>query len=112
MAKILGDGQRGRTQIFSELQSYYLFDDKFRPPAKGNDKGKVEGRVGYSRRHFMVPLPRAGLYELERIDRERCTMERRIPLVQFPVTKSLDTFEFMALPSLKKSLALELARCE
>jgi len=57
VARILGDGQRQRTQAFAELQSYYLFDDKFGRPAKGNDKGKVEGLVGYSRRHFMVPLP-------------------------------------------------------
>ena len=47
MAKILGDGQRQRTQAFAELQSYYRFDDKFGPPAKGNDKGEVEGLVGY-----------------------------------------------------------------
>ncbi len=57
MAKILGDGQDQRTQAFAELQSYYLFNDKFEPPAKGNYKGKVEGLVGYSRRHFMLPLP-------------------------------------------------------
>ena len=56
VAKILGNGQRQRTQAFSELQSHYLFDDKFGRPGKGNDKGKVEGLVGYSRRHFMVPL--------------------------------------------------------
>ncbi|MET3119278.1 transposase [Undibacterium sp. GrIS 1.8] len=53
VAKILGDGQRRRTQAFAELQSYNLFDDKFGRPAKG----KVERLVGYSRRHFMVPLP-------------------------------------------------------
>lgn len=57
VAKILGDGQLRRTQVFAQLQSYYLFDDKFGRPAKGNDKGKVEGLVGYSRRHFMVPMP-------------------------------------------------------
>ena len=56
VAQILGDGQRKRTQAFTELQSHYLFEDKFGRPAKGNDKGKVEGLVGYSRRHFMVPL--------------------------------------------------------
>ena len=112
MAKILGDGQRQRTQAFAELQSYYRFDDKFGPPAKGNDKGEVEGLVDYSRRHFIVPLPVAGLCELERIDRERRTMERRIRLARFPVTKSLDTFDFMAMPSLNKSLVLELAHCE
>jgi len=57
VAKILGDGKRQRTKEFAELQSHYLFEDKFGRPAKGNDKGNVEGLVGYSRRHFMVPMP-------------------------------------------------------
>ncbi len=86
-----------------------MFDDKFGLLAKGNDKGKVEGLVGYSRRHFMVPLPVAGLCQLERIDRERRTMELRIRLALFPVTQSLDTFDFMAMPNLNKSLVLEVA---
>ena len=50
VAKILGGEERQRTRSFSELQSYYLFADKFGRPAKGNDKGKVEGLVGYARR--------------------------------------------------------------
>jgi len=58
VARILGDGQRLKTRAFSELQSYYLFAEKFGRPAKGNDKGKVEGVVGYVRRNFMVPIPR------------------------------------------------------
>ncbi len=58
VAKILGDGRRTRTKAFAELQSHYLFEDRFGRPAKGNDKGKVEGLVGYIRRNFMVPLPR------------------------------------------------------
>ena len=52
------------------------------------------------------------LCELERIDRERRNVERRIRLARFPQTKSLDTFDFAAQPSLNKSLVLELARCE
>ena len=63
VARILGDGSRKKTQIFSELQSHYLFEDCFARPAKGNDKGKVEGLVGYARRHFFVPIPRAGSFE-------------------------------------------------
>ncbi len=58
VAKILGDGQRVRTQSFTRLQSHYLFIDKFGRPARGNDKGKVEGMVGFARRNFMVPIPR------------------------------------------------------
>ena len=57
VARILGDGRRQRTRVFSELQSHYLFEDKFGRPAKGNDKGKVEGLVGYARRNFLVPIP-------------------------------------------------------
>lgn len=57
VARILGDGKRQRTRVFSELQSHYLFTDRFGRPGKGNDKGKVEGLVGYARRNFMVPVP-------------------------------------------------------
>src|ERR1700678_3939718 len=57
VARILGDGKRQRTRIFAELQSHYLFRDRFGRPGKGNDKGKVEGLVGYARRNFLVPLP-------------------------------------------------------
>ena len=49
VAKILGDRTRQRTQVFSELQSHDLFDDRFGRPGKGNDKGKVEGLVGSRR---------------------------------------------------------------
>ena len=44
VARILGDGKRQRTRVFSELRSHYLFEDRFGRPGKGNDKGKVEGR--------------------------------------------------------------------
>ena len=57
VARILGDGRRRRTRVFTELQSHYLFEDRFGRPGKGNDKGKVEGLVGYVRRNFLVPIP-------------------------------------------------------
>ncbi len=63
VARILGDGTRQRTRVFSELQSHYLFADRFGRPGKGNDKGKVEGLVGYARRNFMVPIPRFSSWE-------------------------------------------------
>ena len=63
VARILGDGRRKRTRVFSELQSHYLFSDRFGRPGKGNDKGKVEGLVGYARRNFMVPAPRFPSWE-------------------------------------------------
>ena len=57
VARILGDGRRQRTRAFAELQSHYLFEDRFGRPGKGNDKGKVEGLVGYARRNFFTPIP-------------------------------------------------------
>jgi DNA replication protein DnaC len=52
------------------------------------------------------------LLELELIDRERRVVERRIRAARFPAVKSLDTFDFTAIPSLNKMLVLDLARCE
>ena len=63
VAKIVKGGQRLRSQMFAELQSHYLFDDRFGRPGKGNDKGKVEGLVGYVRRNHMTPLPVAASFE-------------------------------------------------
>lgn len=63
VAKICGDGKRDRTKTFAELQSHYLFDDRFGRPGKGNDKGHVEGVIGYGRRNFLVPAPRFESFE-------------------------------------------------
>ncbi|MDA1278297.1 MAG: IS21 family transposase [Verrucomicrobia bacterium] len=63
VAKIVKGGRRLRSQMFAELQSHYLFDDRFGRPGKGNDKGKVEGLVGYVRRNHMTPLPVAASYD-------------------------------------------------
>jgi len=52
------------------------------------------------------------LCELELLDREHRATERRIRAARFSVLKSLDSFDFLAIPSLNKTLVLELARCE
>jgi len=78
VAKILGGEERQRTRAFSELQSYYLFADKFGRPAKGNDKGKVEGLVGYARRNFMVPIPRVSSWEELNTRLEAESQKRRL----------------------------------
>ena len=50
------------------------------------------------------------LVELEVVEREQRSTERRIKAAKFPVLKSLETFDFLAIPSLNKQLVLELAR--
>lgn len=57
VARILPDGTRSRTRLFSGFLSHYVIQDRYGRPGKGNDKGSVEGLVGLARRNFMVPLP-------------------------------------------------------
>jgi len=52
------------------------------------------------------------LSEQEMIERDRRKVERRIKAARFPVVKSLDSFDFAAIPKLNKMQVLELARCE
>ena len=55
------------------------------------------------------------LAELELIDRQQRMVERRIRAARFPAVKSLDTFDFTAIPSIpamNKALVMELARSE
>ncbi len=73
-AKILGYGRRKRTRVFTELQSHHLFEDRFGRPGKGNDKGKVEGMVGYIRRNFLVPVP-----SFDRFDALNVHLEQHCP---------------------------------
>ena len=52
------------------------------------------------------------LSELELIDRHHRMVERRIRAARFPTVKSLDTFDFLAIPSVNKQPVTRLVRCE
>ena len=52
------------------------------------------------------------LAELELIDRHHHMMEQRIRAARFPAVKSLDNFDFPAIPSVNKALVMEVVRCE
>ena len=172
VARILGDGKRQRTRVFTELQSHLPVRGSVRPrPGKVNDKGKVEGLVGYARRNFLVPIPvfesfealNAHLLECcrrrmadclrghdgtigERLGRDFAAFQTPLPapydacekigttvsslsLVRYRLNDySVPTtyghrdvlvrgyvhegFDFAAIPSLNKTLVLELARSE
>jgi transposase len=77
VARILGDGTRQRTRAFSELQSHYLFEDRFGRPGKGNDKGHVEGVIGLGRRNFLVPMPRFESFEALNVSLEEQCLKRQ-----------------------------------
>ena len=50
-------------EAVQRLSVAYLIRDRYGRPGKDNDKGAVEGLVGWARRNFMVPLPRFGDFE-------------------------------------------------
>ena len=77
VSRILPDGVRQRTAAFSGLQSHYLFKDRYGRPGKGNDKGNVEGVVGYARRNFMTPRPRFASWEAFNVDLEEHCRKRQ-----------------------------------
>jgi DNA replication protein DnaC len=52
------------------------------------------------------------LSELELLERERKSTERRLGAARFPTTKTLEGFDFTSRPSVNKMLVTELARCE
>jgi len=55
--RILKGKSRIEQNHFVKFRSYYTFNARFCNPAKGQEKGGVEGLVGFSRRNFMVPIP-------------------------------------------------------
>src|SRR5437868_1401038 len=60
-------------RAFVAFRSYYLFESHFCTPAQGHEKGGVEGSVRFSRRNFLVPLPRVASFEdLNRFLLEQC----------------------------------------
>ncbi|WP_353892771.1 IS21 family transposase [Proteinivorax hydrogeniformans] len=48
---------------YFSFSAHYAFELEFCNPGKGNEKGLVENLVGYSRRNFLVPLPRVSSIE-------------------------------------------------
>lgn len=68
IAKITGSRSRQLTSEFLRLQSHYLFQAHFCLVRRANEKGKVEGLVGFTRRNFLVPVPR--VESLEQLNAE------------------------------------------
>jgi len=57
--KILIGKDRICQKEYNKFKAYYNFTARFCNPAKGHEKGGVEGIVGYARRNYMVPVPQA-----------------------------------------------------
>jgi len=74
--KIFQGRDRLEQESFLALQTHYLFKAEFHNVRSGNEKGRVEGSVGYVRRNAFVPEPEVqSLNELNDYLREWCLKE-------------------------------------
>jgi len=55
--KVLQGKNRIEQTAFRKLKAYHNFEARFTNPNAGNEKGGVEGLVGYARRNYLVPIP-------------------------------------------------------
>jgi transposase len=71
--KILRGRQREETDRIIAFRSHWGFQSEYCNPARGNEKGGVEGELGWYRRNFLVPVPEAGdLAGLNALLLEKC----------------------------------------
>jgi len=63
VARIVGKRERELTEAFLKLKSHFLFQSHFCLVRRPNEKGQVECLVGFTRRNFLVPLPRVDDFE-------------------------------------------------
>ncbi len=76
--KVLRGHQREETSRFIAFRSHWRFQGEFCNPARGHEKGGVEGEGGYFRRNHWVPLPRArDLEELNAYLKRCCHEDQR-----------------------------------
>jgi len=57
VAQILEGTERVIADGFYRFMLHHRFKADFCTPAKGNEKGNVENKVGYTRRNMLVPVP-------------------------------------------------------
>ena len=82
--KILQGRDRLEQEAFMALQAHYLFKSEFCNVRSGNEKGRVEGTVGYIRRNAFVPLPEVqSLEELNDHLKQWCLEEAEKRLVPY-----------------------------
>jgi transposase len=57
VAEVLDGTQRIIADGFYRFMLHHRFKSDFCSPSKGNEKGNVESKVGYTRRNMLVPVP-------------------------------------------------------
>src|SRR6266404_7392507 len=87
--------RRRKVELFEEIRrehahgdrSHWGFQTEFCNPARGNEKGGVEGEVGYFRRNHLVPVPRVeSLEELNKLLLAGCRADEQRRIAGKPHT--------------------------
>lgn len=81
VAKFVGRRGDTPTHEFLRLESHFLFEHHFCLVRRANEKGHVEGLIGFARRNFMVPIPE--IADLEEFNEQllescRADLQRRL----------------------------------
>jgi transposase len=103
VAQITGSRSRRLTDGFLQLQSHYLFDERFCRVGRANEKGVVEGIVKYARLNYFVPVPQVQDFEeLNAYLQQRCREDLKRRLRGKKVSKEAllkeDQAAFLPLP--------------
>jgi len=76
--RVLRGSRREETARFIAFRSHWRFEAEFCTPARGNEKGGVEGEVGRFRRNHLVPIPQVeSLDELNAKLLDRCRQDEQ-----------------------------------
>jgi transposase len=108
--KILRGRQREETERVIAFRSHWGFRSEYCNPARGNEKGGVEGELGWYRRNFLVPVPEAGdLAGLNRLLLEKCraSQQRIISGRTMTVEAAMTEERPHLLPLAEETFALE-----
>jgi hypothetical protein len=89
-AVVIKGKRRILTRLFQSFMWHYRFEVRFCNPGKGNEKGHVENKVGYTRRNSLTPPPvvsgldelNTRLEELTESDRERIHYRKGKPIAE------------------------------
>ena len=106
MAKFVGRRGDTPTQEFLRLESHFLFEHHFCLVRRANEKGHVEGLIGFARRNFMVPIPQIDdLEEFNEQLAQSCRLDLNRRLRGQPTTKQglLEEEQQVLLPLPKQS---------
>ena len=92
--------ERNLTESFAQLQSVFLFRAEFARPARGNEKGAVERKIGTLKRSFWAPAPKAASFaELNRMLLEKAQADKEANAQAFVQ----DSARLLSLPDYESS---------